>query len=118
MMDEEVREFLSEQPEAIRQIAESLRTVVLEEVPGVVETRHGGWRIIGYSRDGTMKTSICAIAPHRRHVNLQFFDGVSLPDPEGLLEGTGRRARHVKIRRVEECLSEGVRGLIRAAAER
>jgi len=31
------------------------------------------------------------------HVNLGFFLGASLPDPAGLLEGTGRYMRHVKL---------------------
>lgn len=32
------------------------------------------------------------------HVNVAFFRGASLPDPAGLLEGTGRFMRHVKLR--------------------
>lgn len=32
------------------------------------------------------------------HVNVGFFCGAALPDPSGLLEGTGRFMRHVKIR--------------------
>ncbi len=33
-----------------------------------------------------------------RHVNVGFFMGAFLPDPHGLLEGTGKRMRHVKLR--------------------
>ena len=32
------------------------------------------------------------------HVNVGFFHGASLPDPAGLLQGTGKFMRHVKIR--------------------
>src|SRR6202789_3245118 len=32
------------------------------------------------------------------HVNVGFFQGASLPDPAGLLEGTGRFMRHIKLR--------------------
>ncbi|TFH75638.1 DUF1801 domain-containing protein [Gammaproteobacteria bacterium LSUCC0112] len=32
------------------------------------------------------------------HVNVGFFHGAELPDPEGLLEGKGKHMRHVKIR--------------------
>jgi hypothetical protein len=31
------------------------------------------------------------------HVNVGFFAGAVLPDPDGLLEGTGRFMRHVKL---------------------
>jgi hypothetical protein len=32
------------------------------------------------------------------HANIGFFQGATLPDPAGLLEGTGKRMRHVKLR--------------------
>jgi hypothetical protein len=32
------------------------------------------------------------------HVNVGFFRGAEIPDPEGLLEGTGKFMRHVKLR--------------------
>ena len=32
------------------------------------------------------------------HVNVGFFRGAEIADPEGLLEGTGKFMRHVKIR--------------------
>jgi hypothetical protein len=33
----------------------------------------------------------------RDHVNVGFFRGAELTDPAGLLEGTGKRMRHVKL---------------------
>jgi hypothetical protein len=33
----------------------------------------------------------------RAHVNLGFFEGAGLTDPEGLLQGIGKRMRHVKL---------------------
>jgi hypothetical protein len=32
------------------------------------------------------------------HVNVGFYHGAYLPDPAGLLEGNGKRMRHVKLR--------------------
>ncbi|HHY51241.1 MAG TPA: DUF1801 domain-containing protein [Alphaproteobacteria bacterium] len=34
----------------------------------------------------------------KAHVDVGFFRGAELADPEGLLEGTGRFMRHVKLR--------------------
>jgi hypothetical protein len=42
------------------------------------------------------------------HVNVGFFRGAELEDPEGLLEGTGRFMRHVKMkpdREVDQALT-------------
>lgn len=33
----------------------------------------------------------------RNHVNVGFFHGAALPDPAGLLEGSGKHMRHVKL---------------------
>ena len=33
----------------------------------------------------------------RAHVNVGFFHGAALPDPDRLLQGTGRFMRHVKL---------------------
>jgi hypothetical protein len=35
---------------------------------------------------------------HRAHVNVGFFQGATLPDPTGLLQGNGRFMRHVTLR--------------------
>lgn len=32
------------------------------------------------------------------HVNVGFYQGSALPDPDGLLQGTGKFMRHVKLR--------------------
>ncbi len=37
------------------------------------------------------------VAAYRAHVNVGFFHGASLDDPSGLLEGAGKRMRHVKL---------------------
>jgi len=34
----------------------------------------------------------------KSHVNVGFFQGSTLPDPAGLLKGTGKSMRHVKLR--------------------
>jgi hypothetical protein len=38
------------------------------------------------------------VTAFRDHVNVGFFRGAELPDPKGLLEGTGKYMRHVKLR--------------------
>jgi len=38
------------------------------------------------------------VAAFTAHANVGFFHGAMLPDPAGLLEGGGRRMRHVKLR--------------------
>jgi hypothetical protein len=51
----------------------------------------------------------------RAHVNVGFFRGAELADPDGLLEGTGKFMRHVKLRPGQQVDEEALRNLIRAA---
>ena len=59
------------------------------------------------------------ILPHSGWVNLDFYKGAELPDPKALLEGTGARMRHAKIRSVDDARRPAIRALVAAAlAER
>jgi len=49
------------------------------------------------------------------HVNVGFFQGASLEDPAGLLEGSGKRMRHVKLRWGQPVDEPALAGLIEAA---
>lgn len=51
----------------------------------------------------------------KAHVNVGFFRGAELSDPERLLEGTGRFMRHVKLRPGAEVDAMALEKLIRAA---
>ena len=52
-----------------------------------------------------------------RHVNVGFFNGAALGDPGALLEGTGRRMRHVKLRPAAPIDARALERLITAACE-
>lgn len=49
-------------------------------------------------------------------MNLGFFDGSLLEDPEELLQATGKRMRHVKVRGGGQIATEKLELLIRQAA--
>ncbi len=49
------------------------------------------------------------------HVNVGFFRGAELSDPDGLLEGTGKYMRHVKLRPGRPIDDAALRKLIDAA---
>jgi hypothetical protein len=49
------------------------------------------------------------------HVNVGFFNGVALKDPARLLEGSGKRMRHVKLKPGMEIDSAALSALIEAA---
>lgn len=52
----------------------------------------------GYATFCVGDVAFAYVGAFRAHVNVGFFHGADLPDPEGLLQGTGKRMRHVKLR--------------------
>lgn len=63
-----------------------------------------------------MSEHFCYIAAQRRHVNLGFYYGAELPDPEHLLHGPGKLLRHITIRSVKDVESPAVRELLEVAS--
>jgi hypothetical protein len=49
------------------------------------------------------------------HVNVGFYHGAALEDPAGLLEGSGKRMRHVKVKPGRELNVAALKALIDAA---
>jgi hypothetical protein len=55
------------------------------------------------------------IVNYRQHVNLGFYQGAEMTDPEKLLEGTGAGLRHIKIKTLQEAQSKTLKTYIKAA---
>jgi hypothetical protein len=111
-----VVETLQPQHEALYLATHAL---LLETVPDVryeVDLVDGtigyGARQFGYGGWG-----MAALSPHRGWVSLFLMQGAELPDPDGVLEGSGAKMRHVKLRSVEalETRHSAVRALVEAA---
>jgi hypothetical protein len=94
--------------------AHALRAAVKAAMPDVVEQVDFGNGLLAFGRSMAMRDLLFAIIPHKSHVNLQLADGADLPNPDGSIEGTGKRIRHVKVRSVEAASSPAVRNAIDA----
>ena len=89
--DDEVEALLADHPDAVADTARRLRDVLLDAHPQLVERVRRGWHSINY-RDPAAGF-VCAIFPTADDVQLVFERGVDLPDPEGLLTGSGKQVR-------------------------
>ena len=104
--------FLALYSREAREIALCLRTLVLDVFPEAVEQIDTKSGIIAYGFNKTNKGSVCAIAPHMKQVNLMFSRGATMPDPAKLLDGTGKQARHVKIKSEAETENPALRQIL------
>src|SRR5581483_3900018 len=112
----ELNEFLKTYPPNLRAIALRLRERVFQVEPDVIEQIDYPAHMLAYGLSETYKGMICVIIMEKNIVNLGLPRGTELADPAGLLEGTGKRARHVKVRMLEEAENPALVKLIQASA--
>lgn len=105
---------------ALRPVCEALRSLVNSLHPEFVEIVWPKQRIASFGvGPKKMSQHYAYISVQATHINLGFYHGASLPDPVGLLEGTGKELRHIKIRDSSGAKDVAVANLIRKAiAER
>jgi hypothetical protein len=104
-------EYLREKNLGLQEVATRLRGLVKKSVPKVKEGVNP-WHIPIFESNGP----ICYYMAGKNHITLGFIRGTSLPDPEGLLEGTGKNLRHVKIKSVDDLNRKGLSELLKSAA--
>ena len=99
-------QYLSKYDKEMGSLARDLRNMILEQVPDMNEVIK--WKNLFYEKKGF----VCAIVIHKDHVNLQFARGTELEDPEGILEGNGKKIRHVKINNTKEINSNILKNMV------
>jgi hypothetical protein len=104
-------EYLRDKNLRLEEVVTRLRALVKKSVPKVKEGVNP-WHIPIFESNGP----ICYYMAGKNHITLGFIRGTSLPDPEGLLEGTGKNLRHVKIKSVDDLNRKGLGELLRFAA--
>ncbi|WP_210480157.1 DUF1801 domain-containing protein [Naasia sp. SYSU D00948] len=109
--------MVSDFPAPVPELAVASRSLILDVFPRAVEVVWAQQRTAGYGTGPRKMTDqFCWLAPYPKHVVFGFYYGTELPDPEGLLEGTGRLMRHVKIRRPEDLERAGLHDLVTIAS--
>jgi len=113
-LEADIDRLLAEHSTELQAVERALRATIRGEDPDLVEQVDFGNKLIAFGRSMQMRGLLFAIIAHQTWVNLQLADGADLPDPDGVIEGTGKRIRHVKIRSVETASSGPVIAAIRA----
>jgi hypothetical protein len=111
----DLEQFLAPYAPEIRDLAWRLRAVIREVMPEAIEQLDPPAHLIGYGIDRSYKGLVCGITLHKAHINLMFARGTELPDPDHLLAGTGKRARHVTLKQPAQIENPAVRTLLAAA---
>jgi Domain of unknown function (DU1801) len=113
-----VEELLASHTPDVRAIAMRARELVFSVYPEAVEQVDGPDHLLAYGRGLKMGEQLWYISPHKAHANLGFMRGRELHeshDPGGLLEGTGKNLRHVKLRSLEDVERPALRVLLQTS---
>jgi len=62
-------------------------------------------------------SNVCALIVHEEHVNLQVWRGADIADPKGLLVGSGKQMRHIRVGRETKVLRSAISAIVKEAAE-
>lgn len=113
-------ELLDGVDEQLCKIASELKLLILNVDPDAVEVVRLGDNAATYGvGPKKMSEGYCYIMPHKKWVNLGFYKGASLEDPDELLEGSGKQLRHIKVKDFEMATHPAVRKMVeKAVAER
>jgi hypothetical protein len=110
---EPVRAWLAKLPSQHAPVITALRALVLSVAPDAHEFVYHD--ALDYGPPNSSFDPILYIATFRAHVNLGFFYGGEVRDPDGLLIGSGKRMRHIKIQSLQECMHPALPPLLEHA---
>src|SRR5689334_14019930 len=103
--DQQIDAFLSQYDEQVFANALKLREILLKNLPEIIEQIDLPAKMIGYCYGNKYAELICVIIPSKKGLKLGFNRGTELPDPDHLLEGTGKISRYVVIKSDEQIKS-------------
>ena len=113
----DIAKLLNDCPNELCDLALELREFVLEVAPELAETI--AFHSLCYFKPGrpygVIGGHVCGIGARDGCLHLGFIHGASLPDPDGLLQGTGKAKRHIELRSPKDIRRRAFKKLIHAA---
>ena len=95
----ELNGIIAERSPEMAKLTKAVLAKMRPRFPGAVEMVYDKKNslVIGFCADERASNVINSIAVYSKWINLYFFEGDALPDPEGLLQGTGTMVRHIRL---------------------
>lgn len=97
----------------VLEISNELQSIILRLFPAAEVTSDED--NIGFGFGSGYKDMVFVISPYTKHVNLGIVNGASLDDPEGLMQGSGKVHRHIKLHLVKDVHAPGLGELMQRA---
>jgi hypothetical protein len=116
----ELKKIIAKQSPEMAKLTRAVLARLRPRFPGAVELIYDKRRgmVVGFSPDERASNAINSIAVYSKWINLYFFAGDTLPDPDGLLQGTGNMVRSIRITSAEDLDRPAVKALMAGALKR
>ena len=108
-------ELLGAYPDHIRELAEAARRLVLRALPDAHESADATAPLLAYAYAPGNRGMVATNILSRTGVKLGVFEGVKLPDPRALLQGSGKLHRYVQLKTVADLKQPGIGALLKGA---
>jgi hypothetical protein len=108
---ERIDQMIAELPDWRGQLVSQLRRLIHAADPEIREDWK--WETAVFSHKG----NVCALAPFKEHVKVNFFQGAQLPDPHGLFNAglEAKTSRAIDFHAGETLDEPSLEALVRAA---
>lgn len=116
----ELDRIIAKQPPAMAKLTRDVLAKLRPRFPGAIEMVYDKRRslVIGFCPDERASNVINSIGVYSKWINLYFFEGSTLPDPEGILRGNGSIVRSIRITSADDLDRPAVKALMAAALKR
>jgi hypothetical protein len=112
-----LEDLLAKYPDDVQKLALQTRRLILQLVRQAVESVDTSAPVVGYGYGPGYKDTICTMILSKSGVKLGLVGGAALPDPEKLMEGSGKVHRYVQLKQAADLKRRGLKPLLRAALD-
>jgi hypothetical protein len=113
-----VADLLEPYSSEVQKLALATRAFVLRLIPMAIETVDTKSKVIGFGFGSGYKDTIRTLIPAKTWVTLGIGWGAELPDPQELLEGSGKVHRHVKLKAASDLKNPALQAILKAGLRR
>jgi hypothetical protein len=119
-MKSELDRIIAKQPPDMANLVKAVLAKLRPRFPGAVEMVYDKKRgmVLGFCPDERASNVINSIGVYSKWINLYFFEGNTLPDPDGLLQGEGNIVRHIRLTSAADLDRPAVKALMAEALKR
>jgi hypothetical protein len=115
--EKQLDSFLAKFEPTLSKLIRECRSVMRKRFPTANELVYDNYNffVIGYCTTERPSDCVASLAANSKGLGLNFYHGATLPDPHGILQGSGNQNRFVRLEDKAALSGSGVRELLDAA---